>query len=139
MQDGKNGYLHYRNSRIYQYSLGGVFIAEYESCQEAGRKNYIYPRSIEKCCRGEVSYSGDSIWKRVPQGYPKDNIVPIKINKYSSNKPVGVRQFTVEGVLVKEFKTLLSAAKELNIDAKAIRQVLKGKQKLAGGFHWEKI
>ena len=123
---------------IYQYDLDGHFLREYQTCQEAGKACYIYPRSIEKCCRGETNHSGEYIWKRVEKGHPKDDIPPVAIRNNPNNKKVAVKQLDKDGNLIKEYQSVLAASKAVGIDPKAIRQVLLGRQKVAGGYRWEK-
>lgn len=49
----------------------------------------------------------------------------------------GIRQLTKGGELIKEFKSIEDACKELKIDGKHISEVCKGKRKTADGFRWE--
>jgi len=44
-------------------------------------------------------------------------------------------QYNLEGELIKEYESIVSAEKELGI--KAIKQVLHNKQKTSGGFIWK--
>lgn len=132
----KQDYIHYKQSCIYQYSLDGEFIAQYSSCQEAGKKCYIYPRSIEKCCRGEVRYSGDFQWRRVPTNFPTTPIEPVII-KIASNKKTPVIQMDKEGNYIATYNSISEAARKIGVDIKAIRQTIKGRQTFAGGYRWK--
>lgn len=50
---------------VYQYK-NGVLIAEYQSAQDAGRKNNIGYGNIARCCRGEQNEYKGFIWSYKP-------------------------------------------------------------------------
>ena len=49
--------------RVQRFSLDGIFLAEYSSVSEASRITHIERRSISRCCDGDFTHAGDSIWK----------------------------------------------------------------------------
>jgi hypothetical protein len=51
---------------------------------------------------------------------------------------VPVRQLSLEGYLINEFKSISDAGRLTGVDASAIAKVVKGKFKKAGNFYWEK-
>lgn len=113
---------------------------EYRSCSEAGKKNYIYPRCIEKCCRGELLSVGDFLWRRVAPNSPKTNIPPLNRDDFViPSGPIRIGKYDLDGNLIKEYPSIKAAAKELGIDPKSIRQAVKGRQKTAQGYIWKKL
>jgi DNA polymerase III subunit epsilon len=44
---------------------------------------------------------------------------------------------TDDGVVIKEFKTIASAVKEVGVSSKSIRDAANGVQKHAGGYCWK--
>jgi hypothetical protein len=46
-------------------------------------------------------------------------------------------QYDLEGSLIKEFKSIISAAKEMGVSKSNIQGVLLNKRKTAGGFIWK--
>lgn len=48
---------------VLQYNKNGVFVAEYESLNEASRQTGIPSSNICNCCKGKVKTAGGSIWK----------------------------------------------------------------------------
>ena len=130
--------LHYKRSKIYQYSLKGEFINSYSSCVEAGKANYLYPRVIEKATRGELLTAGNYIWVRVEPHTSKKNIKIFKNNEKRSYSPIKVNQYDLNNNFIKSFNSINEASKHNHIDNKCIRDCLKGRQKSAGGFIWKK-
>lgn len=54
--------MNVRETKVLQYSLSGVLIAEYNSIKEAAEKNHIHAVSISRCCRGERNSHNGSVW-----------------------------------------------------------------------------
>ena len=54
-------------------------------------------------------------------------------------KPLGriILQMDDEGKIIKEFESVSSAAREIGISTKSIRDAAKGIQKHAGNFRWK--
>ena len=130
--------LHYKKSVIYKYDLSGNFVSMYSTCVEAGKDNYLYPRVIEKCCRGEIKHAGNFQWRRVkPNTSTTKKIGKLKASTTYKYLPVEVEQYSIDGEYIKTYPSIRKAAQEVNIDPKNIRQVLKGIQKTAGGYIWK--
>jgi len=51
-----------RSKRVYQYTLDGIFVAEYKSMREAARLCGMHGNAIASVCRGEHYYCGDYRW-----------------------------------------------------------------------------
>lgn len=128
----------YQKSVIYKYTLDGRFVSSYSTCVEAGKKNYLYPRVIEKCCRGEHKSAGGFQWRRVEPGHSTRNIEKLSTGNGIKYLPMEIDQFDINETYIKSYPSIRSAAKDIGIDPKDIREVLKGHQKRAGGFIWKK-
>jgi len=123
---------------INKYDLNGQYICSYETCVEAGKKNFIYPRVIEKCSRGELKSAGGFQWRRVRANAKIKNIRKLKSDTINKYLPIEVNQYSLDGEFIKKHPSIKRAALEIGIDSKNIREVLKGKQKTAGGYIWKK-
>lgn len=133
----ENRKLHYRKSVIFQYDLEGHYIRSYNSCVEAGKKNYLYPRVIEKCCRGELNYAGDFLWRRMPINSPPEDIEKYEPPNEKKYKPIPVSKIDDNDQVIKVYNSIKEASRDNHIDPKSIRDVLKGIQKHAGGYKWK--
>lgn len=96
-----NGLLKPNSRRVWQYSLDGTFIREFESISSANRKygTIDINRSIKRS-----SPAGGFIWK-----YPtddKDRVVKLRERSYRRKK---IKQFSMEGVFLKEYESLKEA------------------------------
>lgn len=49
--------------KVLKYDLKGIFIEEYKSLSEAGRKNNVLPSNIISCCTGRYRHAGGYIWR----------------------------------------------------------------------------
>lgn len=50
------------SKKVYQYTLDGQFVREWESTAECGRNGYNHG-AVAACCRGELKKYKDFIWK----------------------------------------------------------------------------
>lgn len=57
--------------------------------------------------------------------------------KYTKSNKIPVKQYTLEGELIKEWNSLSEAAKELKINPGNISNVIRGYQKTSGGYIWK--
>ena len=51
-----------RSKKVYQYTLDGQFVREWESTSDCGRNGYNYG-NVAACCRGELKKYKGFIWK----------------------------------------------------------------------------
>ena len=117
--------------RIKQYTLSGNFIREWDSLKEAGETLDINRSSISDVCRGTRKKSaGGFIWRY------EDNDFPIvKYNNPAS--PIIVRQYTKEGSIISQYKSITEASIKTGVAKTTIVRVCKGRQHTAGGFKWK--
>lgn len=60
---GKFGKKHHNSKAVYQYSIQGIFIKEFDSIMDARRETGVNDTSISLCCRNRQKTSGNYIWK----------------------------------------------------------------------------
>jgi|GEM_PF-546549 len=133
---------------VCQFTLEGKFIKEYPSLREAERKTGI--PSIHGAVREEYKTAGGFQWRYKDDPMFKKGITDIPAvsskRRFSSRKETGDRipydystpvlQFNKEGKFLREFSSLMEAAKISRIDRQHIVQASRGKEKCAGGFQW---
>ena len=61
----------------------------------------------------------------------------LKVKSMSDNVGKGVMQFSVDGELIKEYKSTSRASQKTGISIDNIKQVCRGSRKRAGGFVWK--
>ena len=62
-RDVKSGKNSKKSKACEQFTLDGVFIAEWVSLKEAARNNVATSAGISQCCKGLTKQSGGYIWK----------------------------------------------------------------------------
>jgi len=97
----ENGLLKINGNKVWQYSLEGEYIQEFESISSANRKYGAIgiKRSIKTS-----SPAGGFIWK-----YPsddKDRVVKLRKPSYNGRK---IKQYTLDEVFIKEYESLRDA------------------------------
>lgn len=120
----------YTAKHIYQYSLNGEFIKEWDSYLKASKELGIHHQHILRVLKGERKMTGGFLFS-----YEKKD----HVDKYNSDEKVFFRpilQYTTDDVFIKEWPNIVSAERELNIK-NGIGKCCKGKQKTAGGFKWK--
>jgi hypothetical protein len=120
----------YIAKHIYQYSLDGEFIKEWDSYLKASKELGIPHQHILRVLKGERKMTGGFLFS-----YEKND----SIEKYNSDiksffKPV--LQYTIDDIFIKEWPNIVSAERELNIKS-GIGKCCKGNQKTAGGYKWK--
>lgn len=107
---------------IYQYSLDGEFIREWESAKQVEKELGFADTNISVCCKGKQHMACGYIWR-----YEKtDRVEPIKT--YS--------QYDLNGNYIQTFNGVPEASKALGYKHLPIIQVCNGVRKQAGGFMW---
>lgn len=127
--------IHYSKAVIHQYDLEGHYLRSFKTCREASHAVFVYERRVERCCQGKTKTAGDFMWRKLPIGSPTIDIEPL-VRKKISTKPKEIIKLDLDGNFIKEYPSLLSAAKDSNLDPKSIRETCLHKQKKAGGYIW---
>lgn len=105
----------------------------YPSIAEASKQSKVDASSIIKCCKGEMLHAGSYTWryadKKLFEKYKEKTEKRIDKSKKSV--------YCIEKQKI--YNTIREASKETGADESGIVKVCKGKQKTAGGFHWQYI
>lgn len=120
----------------------------------SGEKNGMYGKKHTQSSRMKMSESRSgekNFWygkrksqeyrEHIRQGatlYHENNTVSDETRQLiSKSVSVPVCQYSLDGILIKEFYSATIAGKEIGIDASCIIKCCKGKRKSAGGFVWK--
>jgi hypothetical protein len=136
VENNKNG-KHKEAKKIYQYSLEGDFIREWDCVARAGRELKINASNVAMCALHKRPNAGGYRWE-----YSFCNklapIVKIKKKRTGINSKKVAKCDEYDNI-IKIYNSLNEASNELNIDASNISKVINGHQKTAGGYHWKLI
>ena len=122
----ETGKDHVRSKAVYQFSLDGQFIAEYESCHLAGIETGLNYKSIQKARSGQLKTFAGYVW------------LPTKEFSSPSERPSfrkagAVFQYTVFGEFVRKYENP-NETKSFGFDPNAVRDVCRGKMKTHKGY-----
>jgi len=119
--------LNYQKRKIKQYDLKGNLIKSYNSIKEASY-NGFNESNIQDCCVYRLKSHKGFIWR-----YIEDDSPVI----YESKNKRFVLQYDLNDNFIKEWDSIVSASKELNIRSNNIVTCCSGKSKSSGGFIWK--
>ena len=66
------------NTVVACYTLEGKLVKTYESAKKAASSRHLFPRTIDRCIRGDISTVKNLQWKRFKIGEVPDSISPLK-------------------------------------------------------------
>jgi group I intron endonuclease len=115
---------------VLQYTTDGVLVREWKSGREAGISSKISGGDIVNCCKGKLKSAGGFIWK-YKTGEVKEEILVDSVN---NEKPI--LQYSKEGILIKEWKSITQAGNSLGIYKGGITMCCKNLYKSLGGSIW---
>lgn len=117
--------------KIYQYDLNGKFIKEWESITDAAKA-----LNLNRCHISSVSKLN---FKRQAGGFLWSRILINNIQKFEkkSHRTKKIKQFSLNGKLIKIYESLTEAEKYTGINKFTISHCARGKQKTSGGFIWK--
>jgi group I intron endonuclease len=115
---------------VLQYTTDGVLVREWKSGREATYILKIPGGGITNCCKGKLKSAGGFIWK-YKTGEVKKEILVDSVNNEKS-----ILQYSKEGILIKEWKSITRAGNSLGIDKGGITMCCKHLYKSLGGFIW---
>ena len=143
-QEHKKAIQHSQQEVIRQYTISGDYLAEFSSIKNAAINSDISMSSIQKCLAGERKTAGGYVWRREKHAWTPQKI-DVTIDKISNKAPIensGLPKRVVQidiitGEVIQIFGSIGQAAKSIGINSKGIHDVIKGKQKTAGGYFWQ--
>ena len=123
---------------VSQYTRAGVLVKEYESGNQAARETGVNGPSITTCCKGKKPSAGGYLWLYSENATQQEieRRVERAESLVSSDKR-SVSQYTLAGVLVKEYESGRQAARETGVHGTSITACCKGKRLSTGGFIWK--
>jgi hypothetical protein len=124
-----------KSTSIFQFSIKGEFIREWDNAQDIKKNLNIHPQNISKCITGIRKYAGGYLWK-----YSCD-VGECKTIKEFTPKPCWVPkiviQHSLEGKILAEYPSAREAEKQTGVSYKNISLNINNKNKTAGGFIWK--
>lgn len=118
---------------VIQYDKSGNILAEYQNLHAAARALNVSVSSISLACSGKHRIVHGFIWAYSTTS--KSDIV-FPGNTYQHGCKRQVCQLTLNGKIIATHESISRGAKSVGIRPGAISKVLRGEQKLAGGFKW---
>jgi hypothetical protein len=127
-----------RQKKVIQYSLEGKRLRVFDSIQEASL--HVGGCNLVPVLKGRALTSGGFIWRYYP-GPAKIAVAHIlerKANK-SAKQRKAIRQYSLAGKPLKDYKSITEASAQSNISISAISNCLAGRLKTAGGYKWRHL
>lgn len=122
--------------KIVQLSLGGEFIAEYDSMADAAKTNKTNLPHISDCCNNKRKSAGGFIWV-LKENYLKENY-KINPSQLSLNKKLRIAKLTLEGDIIAVYN--YSELRNLNgVSTSKIMCCVKGTRNIHAGFKWKEF
>lgn len=119
---------------VVQFSLDGKQLNEYATAREAHRQTGFSYKVIHKCCVGKAIQYKNFIWRFKNDSFNKFSTIPlIDVSQKT------IRQYTKEGIFIKEFSSITNASNETNITLSNISMCLRAQRQSAGGFIWRQV
>lgn len=128
---GKVQHKHNITSTVKQYDLQGNLLNEWSSPKAASEGTNTSSSALSACLNGKGKTAGGFLWSYTYE--VNTNIAPDRTNSRKS-----VKQFTLDGIFIKEWESTQKASEELCIKLGSINNCIKGTQKQAGGYIWER-
>lgn len=116
------------NVTILQYTLDGKFVKTFKSISEAVDDGYIGP-NIVACCQGKVKSHANYIWS-----YTELDFSNFQKPRWNTRQKK-IHQLTLDGKLVKEYRSATSAQKD-GFHFPYIKDCLDKKRSDYKGFKW---
>lgn len=121
---------------VYQYTLDGEFVREWESVSEIQRQLGYFQTAISACCAGKCKTSYDYIWSFTPLdevSYQERIVDKRQNNKLSKT----VLQYTLDGIFIAEYPSVNEVERQLGFDCSTISKVCRGIKNTHKNFVWK--
>lgn len=120
---------------IRKYNQKGEFLAAYESLITAANAASVSTQQISKAINGRAESAGGFLWLRANVEDPIIPVPPLK-EKTTENISKAIFQIDTNGEIIAEYESINAAEKQTGVNRKSIRDVIRGRQRTAGGFFW---
>ena len=118
--------------KVVAYHLDGRIFRIYDSARRAAVNRHAHPRNIDKCIREESLTAFNLMWRRYLVESIPERIDPLE-KTITNHSPIPIVEIDKKGNVIRYFKSIKKASKELGIDSHSIRDNLKGKIKKTNG------
>lgn len=116
---------------VWQYSLSGDFLKEWDSAMDAELSLGISGHGISDCCNNVDKTCYGYIWR-----FKGDDLDLNMIDWYNQGHNKAVVQYSKNGEYIRKFKSVQDASIETGADKSAIVACCKGKEKTAKKLIW---
>jgi group I intron endonuclease len=112
---------------VYQFDVStGILINKYSSLSVAGATVNLTKQDLSKVCLSVNKLSNGFVWT-YSSTFPTD---------LKDHRKKVVQQFSLEGTLINEFKSVSEAAKLTGCNKTSIAKVCRGERQSCGGYNW---
>lgn len=116
---------------VASYDKDGKLVKIYKSAKEAAELNNLFPRSIDKCIRGDNLTIKGLRWKRFKIGEVLEKIAPLeKVETNHNKKPIA--KIDNLGRIIEVYPSIRKASIKNHIDAHCLRDQLNKKYAYVG-------
>lgn len=119
---------------VVKLSENGDVLAEYESIAEASRQNNIAKNTIRHALSSESHYSGGYYWRTKDDSF--NATVGDNVGRQSRTDITPVYCFGLDGALIKKYKSISDAKREVGVSQGKISEVCNGNRQSTGGYLW---
>lgn len=121
---------------IYQFSLNGKFIKEWNSVSDIGKVEGYSRNAIYQCCNHKSQKHKGYIWIYKEEAEKEDFDINNYLPKPYFNNNKAISQCDLDGNVVKEWGSISSASRELNLNKQRIIMCCKGEISTYKNFIW---
>lgn len=131
----RQGYIDYMARQsgtvIACYTLKGKLVKIYSSAKAAAESRHLFPRTIDRCIRGDITTVKGLQWKRFKIGEVPESVPPLEISTTTlSIKPVA--KIDEKDEIIEAYPSIRNAAIKNHIDAHTLRDRLNKKYACVG-------
>ena len=130
----ENGSIGKKRS-VYQYTMDGEFVAEYDSIRAAARALHVSNQLISATLTGKGKSAGGFLWRYFKVSHLKEDDIP-SCTHSGGRRGIPVAQYTLDGKLLNTYPSIESAGRSVWLSPSAISSCLRSLHKTAGGFLW---
>jgi hypothetical protein len=128
------------SNAVFQFDLKGKYMGKYPSIGEASKAVGVTADAIGNCLRTVQKTAGGFQWRYQSDPIFKDGIVDIPpVERVCGWVRKGILQFDLHGKFIRQYPSIMDAARASRIPASTIKNALGGNKYSAGGFQWRSI
>ena len=119
---------------ILQYDLHGNLIKKYSCVEEAAKLTGYHETNIRGVCNHKLYTANGYIWCHEDEPRTINELIaaiPLEKTKHP------IEQYTLDGILVKQYNSIIEAARELNVHRSSIEDALSNNSFNCQGYLWK--